>query len=552
MAQRRLIELVLDENQELPGVEAISLVKYPAIESNFVFFNRQNRPSQLITMGAIDDEKRTLIGPAMIPDKLIPRYDEETGEEYDVYFSADTVKKSAEFFLKQNRTNSHTHEHQTAIENVSVVESWIVEDAEKDKQNLYNLSNPVGTWMVRIHCANENMWQEVKAGNLQGLSIEGYFFDNVQKMSKTKLSERTMIERIYQWFTRRKFYAEVTLGNGDVICTDGDVLEPGVSVYKLDDKGNPVDIPNGTYQTEGGKSFEVYDGIVIEFDGQVAATEAKTPQQPEINEMKVMYLKNLYKQRMKKIKMARHAFTDYAKEATIWLRPLGIDAPDKQFYPFRYGSFQEYADAVQEWLEELGDNMGMPVEEAEPVDWDYIDAEAVSTGYVEGFTESTYDTYLWVLEKAGDLTMDPVELMKAIQEMGWDYDEVENEWERSFQGKMTILQWAEELFENGDIDKSSMSNYFDWEKFGNDLLAGGDVALLIEESGDAALSEEAEGLRGEELATWYLDNAGLEIEDLGDEIFEKYFDLHYYAKDLQQSGDVTQVGTSANPLLFVY
>lgn len=552
MAQRKLIELVLDENQELPGVEAISLVKYPAIESNFVFFNRQNRPSQLITMGAIDDEKRTLIGPAMIPDKLIPRYDEETGEEYDVYFSADTVKKSAEFFLKQNRTNSHTHEHQTAIDNVSVVESWIVEDAEKDKQNLYNLSNPVGTWMVRIHCANEDMWQEVKAGNLQGLSIEGYFFDRVQKMSKTKLSERTMLERIYKWFTRRKFYAEITLGNGDVVCTDAEAIEPGVGVYKLDDKGNPIDLPNGTYQTEGGKSFEVYDGVVIEYDGQVAATEAKTPEKPAINEMKVMYLKNLYKQRMKKTKMARHAFTNYAKEATIWLRPLGVDAPDKQFYPFQYGSFDEYADAVQEWLDELSDNMGTVVEEAEPVDWDYIDAEAVHTGYREGLSEISYDTYLWVLEKAGELTMNPVELSQAIKDMGWEWDEAESQWDNTFQGKMTILQWAEELYDNGDIDKSSMSNYFDWDMFGNDLLAGGDVAQLIEESGDAALSEEAEGLRGAELAEWYLDNAGLEIEDLGDDIFEKYFDIHYYAKDLERSGDVTQVGTSANPLLFVY
>ena len=36
-----IIELVIDEEKELSGVEAISIVEYPAIEENFVALSHQ-------------------------------------------------------------------------------------------------------------------------------------------------------------------------------------------------------------------------------------------------------------------------------------------------------------------------------------------------------------------------------------------------------------------------------------------------------------------------------------------------------------------------------
>ena len=64
----RTVELLIDEEQDDFGVEAISLVKFPAIEENFVYFNKD----QKLTMAKVDEDQKLLIGPALIPEKMIP------------------------------------------------------------------------------------------------------------------------------------------------------------------------------------------------------------------------------------------------------------------------------------------------------------------------------------------------------------------------------------------------------------------------------------------------------------------------------------------------
>lgn len=302
---RKLIELVILEEEENHGVEAISLVEFPAIESNWVYFSKQNAAPQshnLLALAAVDEEKRTLIGAALIPDKHIPRYDEATAEEYDVFFSKDTVKKASELFLKQNRTNQHTFEHQTKVDGVSVVESWIVEDTKKDKSALYNMSVPVGTWMVRVHVANDEMWEQVKEQNVRGFSIEGYFADKAVEMRKAKT---TLLERIARGFKKRNLYAEARLESGVTIATEEDELTSGVNVFQLDLDGYPIDLQNGFYKTEAGTEFEVYDGVILKWDGEPAIeeTEEAAPEQAEtveLDQMKVSYYKHLLKNKYQK------------------------------------------------------------------------------------------------------------------------------------------------------------------------------------------------------------------------------------------------------------
>ena len=75
-----ILELVIDEEAELYGIDAISLVEQPAIESDFIAMN-----SQLLQFKTQDEEKRIVMGAALIPDKPIYRRNGE--EEYYVYFS---------------------------------------------------------------------------------------------------------------------------------------------------------------------------------------------------------------------------------------------------------------------------------------------------------------------------------------------------------------------------------------------------------------------------------------------------------------------------------
>ena len=125
------------------------------------------------------------MGPALVPDKPIYRKNAE-GEFY-VYFSKDTVRRAAELYLQQGRQTAHTLEHEHAINGLTVVESWLVEDKDKDKSAVYDLDVPVGTWMVAVKVENEAIWQDwVKEGKVKGFSIEGYFADKMQKQEEDR------------------------------------------------------------------------------------------------------------------------------------------------------------------------------------------------------------------------------------------------------------------------------------------------------------------------------------------------------------------------------
>ena len=180
---RKQVELLIDETEEITGIEAVSLVRFPAIETDFVYLSKVKDNKMAFAM---DEDKRLLVGPALIPEKLIMRLD-ENDQEYDVFFSKETVRHAMELFMREARTNEHTLEHNSKIEGVTVVESWLVEDAKKDKSALYGFDLPVGTWMLSVKVNNMDIWEKVKAKEVRGFSIEGYFTDRLVEMTKGKL-----------------------------------------------------------------------------------------------------------------------------------------------------------------------------------------------------------------------------------------------------------------------------------------------------------------------------------------------------------------------------
>ena len=129
---------------------------------------------------AIDnEEKRTIIGPAMVPDLRIPRKDAQ-GNFYEVYFSSDTIKMIMDKYMKNQYTRNNDLMHDgTAVKDVYVVESWIKED-ENDKSSKYGYGDlPIGTWFVAMKCAKtpqgDKVWEMVKSGELAGYSVSGWF-----------------------------------------------------------------------------------------------------------------------------------------------------------------------------------------------------------------------------------------------------------------------------------------------------------------------------------------------------------------------------------------
>jgi len=181
----KIIELLIDEEELLSGIEAISIVDRPAIQENFIALSEQQAK---IELAEVDKEKRILMGAALIPNKNIYRADGE--DEYYIYFSEDTVRKASELFLMRGNQNKSTLEHEAELYGLSVVESWIIEDETHDKSRKYGMELPIGTWMVSMKVNNDDVWNNyVKTGKVKGFSIEGYFTDKVNMSQVNEISE---------------------------------------------------------------------------------------------------------------------------------------------------------------------------------------------------------------------------------------------------------------------------------------------------------------------------------------------------------------------------
>lgn len=181
----KLIELIIDETMELSGIDAISIVENPAIEENWIALNKQEIKEY--KFAEVDKEKKIIMGALLVPDKPIYRRDEQLGE-YNIFFSKDTIRKCMELFFQNGNQSNATFEHIETISGLTLVESWIVEDANMDKTKLYELNVPLGSWVGTMKVNNDVIWNDfIKTGKVKGFSIEGYFADKAT-LSLSKLN----------------------------------------------------------------------------------------------------------------------------------------------------------------------------------------------------------------------------------------------------------------------------------------------------------------------------------------------------------------------------
>lgn len=200
MSNFKIIELILDEDQEMTGVEAISVVENPAIEEDFVALKGEE-----IKLAEVSSEKRILMGALLVPNK--PIYRRSGDDEYYIYFSKETVAKASQMYLMNGYQNNSTMEHQYELKGLTLVESWLVEDEVHDKSRKYGMNVPLGTWMGAVKVNNEEVWNDyVKTGKVKGFSIEGYFADKMERpkesveMSKEEQEAALIIDQLKSLF----------------------------------------------------------------------------------------------------------------------------------------------------------------------------------------------------------------------------------------------------------------------------------------------------------------------------------------------------------------
>lgn len=184
--QLPVYSLFIDDDIETDlEVNYVALVSKPAIEKNFLAF----KDAKPLTF-SVDEEKRTIIGPAMLADFPIYRRDDEYGE-YIVEFNKESILSIVKkFFAKgYNQNFNLSHDPEKIIEGVSIFQSFITNEALGIKPLTGYEDAKEGSWFMGAYVTNDDVWKDIKEGKFKGFSVEGMFRYKKVEMSKE--------ERIY-------------------------------------------------------------------------------------------------------------------------------------------------------------------------------------------------------------------------------------------------------------------------------------------------------------------------------------------------------------------
>lgn len=245
------------------GIIRISLVDYPAVESDFQKFGKTNR-EQLYSVA--DEEKQIIRGVIMRADFPIYRRD-ANGFEYYLVYTAETIRQMAEKYLHENRTNfvNIMHEEGSEVAGVKMVQ-WFIKDSARGiaPEGFDDITD--GSLFAEFHVTNSAVWKAIKEGIFKGFSLEGVFdskpkeenFSN-QKKNMGKFSRiREMLAKLFAEF------ASITTDKGILVWDSEDDLKAGDKVFIEDAEGNRTPAEDGDYTTEDGKVIKVAGGEVAE------------------------------------------------------------------------------------------------------------------------------------------------------------------------------------------------------------------------------------------------------------------------------------------------
>ena len=327
MEKIEVFELVIDMNDE-SGVSSIALVNFPAIESNWMMFNKQVEHKFEIK----DEEKRIIEGYFMVADLLIPRIDDE-GKKFFVKFSAKTIEAIREKQSKQGLTNNFNlmHDPNQIAEGVFMLDNLII-DNERGKVAPKEFEKvPNGSLWGSAKVDNDVIWEQIKAGEFRGFSVEGMFKqlepvsmdeelinkirESIQEFEKSiednvQLSNKQTIDNMSKETldkVKKLIFGEETvevtptevievklmsmeLANGTMINIEP-ALEVGAMVT-VEVEGVVAPIPNGEYPLADGTVIIISEGAIsevkaVEVEEEEEAMETEVAPTETVTEAKI-------------------------------------------------------------------------------------------------------------------------------------------------------------------------------------------------------------------------------------------------------------------------
>lgn len=312
------IEFKLTE--EVEGLQAIALVDRPAIGLNYQAFAPHK-------FEVINEDKRIVMGAAMVPDLPIYRRDER-GEYYAI-FKKETIKALVQKLFKENKHNNFNEEHNAfkILDGVYIYQSFIT-DAELGISAPSGFENVAdGTWFIAAKVENDEAWAKVKEdGILKGFSVEGVFDLEPYKFKQmNKLNLESVISTLKSVFadaeveeaTEEVNFDEATLVDGTIVKWEGELAD-GTALVVVMPEGE-VAAPDGIHELSDGTLIETAGGLVVNIE---AASDSKKKEEEEKydNEFTSEELNALIEKAMAKYAEAFTASLDLVKSENETLR----------------------------------------------------------------------------------------------------------------------------------------------------------------------------------------------------------------------------------------
>jgi hypothetical protein len=279
------IEFKLSDDVE--GLQAIAFVDAPAIGLNYQAFAPHK-------FEVINEEKRIVMGAAMIPDLPIYRRDER-GEYYAI-FRKETIKALVQKLFKENKHNNFNEQHNAfkILDGVYIYQSFITDQelGILPPQGFENVAD--GTWFIAAKVENDEAWSKVKEdGILKGFSVEGVFDLEPYKFKKmNKLNLDSVISTLKSVFAdaetevvaEEKTFGEAALVDGTIVKWEGELME-GTALTVVLPEGE-VAAPDGIHEVSDGTIIETAGGLVVNIQAMSdIATEDNEFTSEMLNEM---------------------------------------------------------------------------------------------------------------------------------------------------------------------------------------------------------------------------------------------------------------------------
>lgn len=257
-----IYELVLTDSDD--GIKYVSLVDFPAVEVGWQCYGKEKKPVQFSVT-----EERVITGVIMIPEKLIYRYDENSGYEYQVYYSKETIRDMCEQMLRNNTYKyvDLNHNNETVGDKATLLEVFL-KDTKKGVNPTGFEDLPDGTMFCSYHIHDEELWSQCKNGEFNGFSLEGVFLPKLVQ-DKGIITMNNMLEKFKETLKRiLATFGRIETKEG-VIAYNEEELSKGVEVYDPE-TGEPT--ADGEYHTE--------TSVIVITDGKVADIIEEKEEEP--------------------------------------------------------------------------------------------------------------------------------------------------------------------------------------------------------------------------------------------------------------------------------